>query len=274
MDKENNIEEVLAYLNNCKPVVPPIVPKEEVKLKQFWHCPNENGAKLLTMPNLPKPLHNLAPRTIFGASAWNKIRKKCYADADYHCEICGKDLHDSTAHAHELYSINYLKHESVFERVVCLCPLCHVMGIHSGRALTLYKKGVPYMTKQKLLDGAENAFTIINEYNCTHRSQEPLRAFSTFLDYAKQPEMHDEMERLIKKYDMQFYRISEKSWDKQNWSDWKLIIDGVPYYTPYPTREDWEKAMDKNNTSNAVNTSTLSYGETINKIFDELEKKS
>ncbi len=267
-----NINEILEELET-KRTVSPVITNKDIELVKFWNAPAKNGAKLLTMPNIPTPLQGpgCQPRTIFGASAWNKIRKKCYADADYHCEACGKDCHDSTLHAHEVYNINYKEHTVTFIRVVALCPLCHLGGIHTGRNLTLYKRGVPYVTKQSMLDGAENAFTIISAYNKTHKRR--LKAFSTFVDYSRQPELHDEMERLIKKYDMEFYRINEKSWCGKNWNKWKLIIDGVEYPTPYETREDWEKAMEKNNDNNRINNSKLSFSEELNKIIDEIENK-
>ena len=129
------------------------------------------------------------------------------------------------------------------------------------------------MSKQALLEGAENAFTIISSYNKAHPDEPPMRAFETFLEYAKQPTLKMEMEALIKKYDMEFYRISEKSWKKKYWSDWKLIIDGIEYPTVYDTREDWEKAMNINNINNQINESSLSYSEQLEKILDEMSKK-
>lgn len=253
----------------------PIIKKSDTPLVTKWVDTGENGARLMTMPNIPTPLQGegMQPRTIFGTSQWNKIRKKCYADANYHCEICGADCSDSIMHCHEVYSIDYKKHTSTFERVVALCPLCHVKGIHSGRALTLYKKGVPYMSKEKILEGAENAFTIISSYNKAHPEQEPLRAFETFLDYAKQPTLKVEMERLIRKYDMKFYHIDERSWKRKYWSDWRIIINGVEYPTVYENIEAWQEAMDINNTNNRIKESKLSFSEQVNQYFDKLENK-
>ncbi len=252
----------------------PIAKKSETPLVTKWVDTGENGARLMTMPNIPTPLQGegMQPRTIFGVSAWNKIRKKCYADAGYHCQICGADCTGSIMHAHEVYSIDYKKHTSTFERVVALCPLCHVKGIHSGRALTLYKKGVPYMSREKLLEGAENAFTIISSYNRAHPGAEPLRAFETFLDYAKQPALKADMEHLIRKYNMEFYHIDERSWRRKYWSDWRIIINGVEYPTVYENIEAWQDAMEINNTNNRIEESKLSFNEEVNKFFDELEK--
>lgn len=54
-----------------------------------WECPSETGIPLITMPNIPKPLHALPPRNIMGKTAWDRARKLCYFKADYKCEICG-----------------------------------------------------------------------------------------------------------------------------------------------------------------------------------------
>lgn len=54
-----------------------------------WECPSETGIPLITMPNIPKPLHALPPRNVMGKTAWDRARKLCYFKADYKCEICG-----------------------------------------------------------------------------------------------------------------------------------------------------------------------------------------
>ena len=265
---EKKLKDLVEELNK------PVVDKSDVPLVYKWKDNGENGARLLTMPNIPTPLQGpgMQPRTIFGTSQWNKIRKKSYADAGYHCEICGADCSDSIMHCHEVFSIDYKKHTSTFERVVALCPLCHIKGIHSGRALTMFKKGEPYMSKEKLLEGAENAFTIISSYNKAHPGQPPLRAFETFLEYVKQPALKQEMERLIRKYNMQFYRINEKTWKTKYWNDWRVIINGVEYPTVYPTREDWEKAMEINNATNTYQGENISYTEKIHRAIQEALK--
>lgn len=226
------------------------MPKAEFDVKSVtkWEAPKDNGAKILTMPNIPMPLHMLAPRTVLGKTTWDHMRKKCYYEAGYKCQACGKILDRGQCHAHELYTVNYETGDSKFERCVCLCEMCHVRGIHSGRALTMIKKGNPLMTKKLILEGAENLFRIINDYNVTHRNEEPLRAYATFVDYAKWPPLADEMRELIDKYDMKFYR--EDSSKLAEWSDWSLTIGNRTYPTPYANQEEWEKAMEKNNQVN------------------------
>ena len=112
---------------------------------------------LLLHPNLPKPLHGLAPRTILGKTWWDKTRRKCYKDAGYRCESCGiqaawnidRNIFDFSPyyngllklHAHEDYHIDYDKKEAVLNKIVCLCPTCHNY-IHSGRTQALYGNGI------------------------------------------------------------------------------------------------------------------------------------
>jgi len=213
-----------------------------------WAAPREDGAKILTMPNIPAPLHQLAPRTVMGATAWNHMRKKCYFDAGYKCQACGKELGRGECDAHELYTINYITGESRFERCVCLCHTCHRLGIHSGRALTMFKKGNPLMTKRMILEGAENLFKLLHEWNKAHPNSIPLRAYGTFVDYAKWPPIENEMKALIKKYDVKFYEEDKSR--VAEWSKWSLLYGKTRYRTPYKNQEEWALAMDRNDRHN------------------------
>ena len=48
---------------------------------------------------------------------------------------------------------------------------------------------------------------------------------------------------LIKKYDVKFY--SEDPKKIAPWGEWRLILDGEEYPTPYKNEKEWEKAMEK-----------------------------
>ena len=209
-----------------------------------WKAPPKNDARLLGMPNIPDPLHTLAPRTIMGSTAWNKVRIPEYEKAGYKCEICGFQGEPGKAqiHLHEVYSTDYTKGEAVFERFVCLCRLCHVYWTHSGRALTMYKHGDPLYSKEKLLEGAEHGFKLISEYNKTHKK--PIHVFMTIAKYAKQPELEKPMLELVEKYGIEFYKpVAGKKQAK--WEDWKLIWNGREYPTPYKDHDDYVSKMDK-----------------------------
>lgn len=191
------------------------------------------------------------PRTIVGSGNWDKMRKKCYADAGYKCEICSyKHQAPADLHAHEVFSIDYEKGESKFERLICLCKRCHLDFIHSGRALTLYKSGSPLYSKEKLLEGAEHGFKLIAEYNKTHKDKthkEKVKVFSAMTDYLKQPELKEDMNKLIEKYGIEFYSPISVKKGAAKWGDWKMVYNGKEYHTPYKDEAEWAKAMEKNN---------------------------
>lgn len=218
--------------------------KYDVKLIKKWRPPKYSDLRaLIAMPNLPKPTHALAPRTLLGVSTWNHIRKSCYAEANNTCEICGaKPDNLRHRHAHEVYEIDYEKGEVKFVRAFCVCALCHLGGIHTGRASTLYRQGNPLYPKEFLLEGAEHAFQLIRDYNRDHPKAD-LRAYVTFLDYLKCDGLRAPMEKLIEKYHIKFYREDPKK--LADWGDWKLIIGNQEYPTPYKDEKAWEKAMEE-----------------------------
>ena len=82
-----------------------------------WECPSETGIPLITMPNIPKPLHALPPRNVMGKTAWDRARKLCYFKADYKCEICGCIWQ---ANKNE-YKEDWSKYSIP---VYCKCPCC------------------------------------------------------------------------------------------------------------------------------------------------------
>jgi len=117
------------------------IPKSsEVKIQSdlFGHTPTVPTAmklrpEILCHPNIPKPLHGIAPRVIFGQGWWDVERKKCYEKAGQKCEACGTARADAWPNrwleAHEEYEMDYGIFR--FVGVVCLCPACHRF-IHSG----------------------------------------------------------------------------------------------------------------------------------------------
>lgn len=245
--------------------------KYDVKLIKKWRPPKYSDLRaLIAMPNIPKPTHGLAPRTLLGASTWNYMRKAAYAAANDTCEICGaKPENLRHRHGHEVYEIDYEKGTVKFVRVFCVCALCHLGCIHSGRAITLYKQDNPLYPKEFLLEGAEHAFKIINEYNKDHPKAD-LRAYVTFLDYLKCDGLKEPMEKLIEKYHIKFYREDPKK--MAEWKDWKLIIGNQEYPTPYEDEKAWEKAMEEKSKQDtarqAVNRFSGDVYNELNKILD------
>lgn len=248
-----------------------ILDKYDVKLVDGWLPPKEDDLRpLVAMPNIPRPLHGVNPRTILGASTWNHMRRACYAQADNTCEICGyKPELLRRRHGHEVYEIDYARGTAKFVRVFCVCSLCHLACIHTGRALTLWKNNNPLYPTNFLLDGAEHAFKIISEYNKDNPKAD-LRAYSTFLDYLKHEELRPTMEKLIDKYNIKFYTEVE---DMVEWGDWKLIIGNREYPTPYANKEEWKATMEEREKKDTARILQKKMDNIFSgEVYDELDK--
>lgn len=244
----------------------------DVKFITKWEPPTGDDLRpLIAMPNIPRPCHLLNPRNILGPSAWNRIRKECYAEADDTCEICGdKPENLKHRHAHEVYEIDYENGIVKFVRAFCVCALDHIGAIHTGRAITMYKNGSPLFPKEFLLEGAEKAFKTIYEYNRDNPGAD-LRAYINFLEYLKFDDLKDDMNALIEKYNVKFY--AEDPDRTAKWGDWKLIIDDQEYPTPYKNEKAWKKAMEEQEKKDTDRILTKSMTQIFSgEIYDELNK--
>lgn len=173
--------------------------ENNIEKRTRWDCPDKADARILAGPNLAKPLHSLNPRTIMGGPAWDRMRKRVYYLAKYKCEICGADCSEpGSMDAHELYSIDYEAGTATFSLVIGICKACHNF-YHSGRLITLFKQGVPFYSKEIILSIVEHGFKLIYDWNKAHPDEPKLKAYATFLEYAKQPELAEQMEKLIER---------------------------------------------------------------------------
>lgn len=246
------------------------VKKYAVEKRTKWECPEENDARILSMPNIPRPLMGpgCQPRTILGNATWNRLRKRAYFLANYKCEVYGDNLSTpGEAQAHELFSYDFEKGIAKFERCVCLSKDAHIYFIHSGRAITLWKsKNIIYPTS-RLLSGAERGFEAIYKWNQGHPDEPKLKAYATFLEYLKHPELAPKMEELIDKYEIEFWEEDKKKYAP--WNSWKVVIGSKEYPTPYKDYAAWEEAMkiaSKNDTARKAGN-PFSGG-----VFDEIAK--
>ena len=172
------------------------------------------------------------------------MRRACYEAANDTCEICGEKPEIlRRRQSHEAYAIDYEKGTAIFVGCFCLDSVCHLACIHTGRAVTLYSQGNPLYPKEFLLEGAEKAFTIISSYNRDHPEEEPLRAYSTWIEYLKFDELREPMLKLIKNNNIKFYQEDPKKMAK--WGEWRLVFDGKEYPTPYENEKAWKKAMEE-----------------------------
>ena len=168
-------------------------------------------AELLLHPNIPKPLHGVAPRTLMKKKEWDHVRRTAYAKLGYHCFACGlfasydeerRRFEDVKLHAHEVYRIDYENCVVELYEIVAVCPLCHDY-IHCGRANALYDKGI---------FDEESMYVIIN------RGDSVLKAAGLPLGF-----------------------VVDKRDYSDSWSKWKLVYDGKEYFSQFKSELEWKE---------------------------------
>lgn len=190
-----------------------------MNVDDFFKNDISSHVEILLHPNIPKPLHGLAPRTIMGKKWWDAIRRESYAEHDYKCAICGKpapyDLEKLRfdneegvkLEAHEIYDINYLTRRATYVKTLALCNLCHNY-IHSGRLNALFDKGV---------FDEEYCWTVM-----THGD-------SVLIDASISP--------FLREVDQRDY--------KDEWMEWRLVFEGNEYEPIYKSYEEWNNEYNK-----------------------------
>ena len=169
--------------------------------------------ELLAHPNIPKPLHGLAPRTLMKQKEWNDTRREAYAKNNYHCWTCGvhrnfdlvlnKFVDDAgTLDAHESYVIDYENKTVELKEIVALCKNCHNY-IHSGRMNAMYDKGE--------LD-EEDCFVITRHGD------------SILIDGGLVP-----------------YNEVDSNTYEDEWGEWKLLFRGKEYGSKFKNYKEWEE---------------------------------
>lgn len=178
---------------------------------------------LLSMPNVPKPLHGLNPRTIMGNHAWNIERKKVYQSTDYHCAACG--VHASNAdfyqrvEAHEIYKIDYANGKATLLDIVPLCHSCH-MFIHSGLLrIKAQKKEVSANHVRKIM--AHGAKVLVKGQG------------RVFLGTAQLMDLVGVSRGGL--------TVIAPPKNVAEWSRWRLIWRGEEYKTEFTSMRDWQK---------------------------------
>lgn len=180
------------------------------KLSEIY---TDTDPSILLCPNVPKPLHRLAPRNIYGDVWWNKTRKEAYASTDYHCKACGvhklKAKFRQWLEGHELYEVNYQKGTATYIHTVPLCHGCHNY-IHDGRLTVLLQTGKIHHGKYAaILQHGDNVLKEAGLKKMTRNERE-----------------------------LEFQGL-EKKGKIAPWHKWRLILDGKEYPTPYKNYEEW-----------------------------------
>ena len=172
---------------------------------------------ILLHPNIPKPLHGVNPRSIYGTNWWNRTRLATYKSTEFHCAACG--VHKTEAksrqwlEAHEVYEIDYLKGIAIFKEVVPLCNLCHNF-IHDGRLTHLLEKRLIH--HYKFVQVIQHGDAVLRRAGLERSS-------------------HQERELAV--------QALEASGKLAKWSKWRLSLDGKLYEPIYKSYAEWVAAM-------------------------------
>ena len=177
--------------------------------------------KLLQHPNIPKPLHGLAPRVVKGQEWWDVVRQEAYASTNYHCLACGVHKTEAKYHqwleAHEDYNMDYKNGIMTIKEIIPLCHSCHNF-IHSGR-LSMTAKTYP----GKIADILEHGIKILEAND--------LAAWDYTLAIAD-------------KYNVKYTCKSINSEEIDfctDWNAWHLILEEEKHYSKFKDYDEWRE---------------------------------
>lgn len=190
------------------PKIPPHLQKTRTttKLKDLMNeivdRPVTANPAILLHPQIPKPMHGMAPRSVLGKVWWNKEREAAYASTNYHCEACGvpkwQAKYKQWLEAHEVYRIDYLKGRMIYERACPLCHYCHNY-IHSGRLQWLFE------TRQ--------------------------------INHIKYAAIIQHGDQVLAKAGLR--KQAPYAGPTADWTEWHLVINGVEYPGKFKSMDDW-----------------------------------
>lgn len=123
-------------------------------------------------------------RSCVSSSDWDFLRKESYENANHKCEICSGVGNKHKVECHEIWSYDDDKKIQKLERLISLCPTCHMVK-HPGLAEIKGKLGIVKNQLQKI-----NKMTLeeVDEYLnysfyvWNHRSQFEWKIDMSFLD--------------------------------------------------------------------------------------------
>lgn len=90
----------------------------------------------LTIEMIPATMFGMNLRAILPKSAWDSLRKDCYAAAGHRCEVCNQTGFRGRVECHERWEFDDKHHVQRLVGLICLCPTCH-RAKHIGRTLTM-----------------------------------------------------------------------------------------------------------------------------------------
>lgn len=191
--------------------------------------------ELLTHPNIPKPLHGLAPREILGREWWDQERRKAYAKHGHHCWACGIHKQDARYHrwleAHESYDINYLAGRMEMTEIVALCHSCHNF-IHTGRMTALWQRGL--FDTRKATHILQHGFKILKTAGLS-----PFYISAELYAQILQAQRHPLAEEAFKRAAILKEKFDDQTGPVAPWQQWHLNLLGSSHPTRFQNEQEW-----------------------------------
>lgn len=190
-------------------------------------------ASLLAHPNIPKPLHGIAPRAIKGQEWWDSIREGVYALYKYRCSACG--IHRDAApyyqwlEAHECYNIDYDTGRVTLREIVGLCHACHNF-IHSGRMTALVGKGE--MSPTKAIEILERGFVRLKRAGFL-----PNPVAARLWCLLKKGMDDKQAQVYLAQNGLKW--VKPEPWENIPWNEWHLLFEGEKYYSKFENIAAW-----------------------------------
>lgn len=182
---------------------------------------------ILCHPNIPQPLHGIAPREIMGRKWWDKTRKEVYASSNFHCRACGVHKRHARRYqwleAHEFWHVDYQTGTCTITSIEPLCHFCHNF-IHTGRLSAILGTDKPL---EEVIAILEHGFAVLSKHN--------LQCFPFTLEFAKSLG--------ARTFGVTAYEVKENPSIK--WENWKLIWEGQEYFSNFKHQEDWSNHYEK-----------------------------
>jgi hypothetical protein len=88
---------------------------------------------ILTIELVPTTAWFKNVRSEVTPTQWDILRRRCYAQATFKCEVCGGRGKKWPVEAHEVWDYNDTTHVQKLVRLIALCPQCHAVK-HIGRS--------------------------------------------------------------------------------------------------------------------------------------------
>lgn len=134
----------------------------------------------LTIELIPKTSWFKNLRAELSTKDWDKIRKACYKQANYRCQICGGIGKKWPVECHETWKFERIRkvqgiktYQQTLEGLIALCPSCHQV------------KHIGYANKQgKLMDCIRHLMKV-NEYSQYLAERQIQAAFILYLKRSK-----------------------------------------------------------------------------------------